>query len=88
VVHARRTDAATRRASVRSGLDVRVRDEAWRVLVFVWTIIRSSIIPIDLCQVPAALDLFLDHLSRSNKHTRSRQIPRFLLQLETVAAPG
>jgi len=70
------------------GRNVRVRDEAWRVLVFVWTIVRSSIIPIDIRQVPAALERFLEHLSRSNKHTRSRQIPQFLFQLESAIASG
>lgn len=58
------------------------------MLVFVWSIVRSAIIPIELPHVPAALHLFLEHLSRSNKHTRSRQIPRFLFQLDAFAETG
>jgi hypothetical protein len=65
-----------------------VRDEAWRVLVFVWMAVRSALIPFDLRDMPAALERYLEHLARSNKHTRHRQIPHFLFQLETADAFG
>jgi len=50
-------------------------------MVLVWQAVCAALIPIRLHQIPNALDGYLDHLERSNKHTRKRQIPAFVQQL-------
>jgi len=81
--------SATSRKQYRlNRLDKKVRNEAWRVMVFVWQAVCASLIPVRLNQIPQALDRYLEHLSRSNKQSRKRQIPYFFEQLGGARAFG
>ena len=75
------TLATSRKHNNPKDRDKKVRDEAWRVMVLVWQAVCAALIPIKLRQIPEALDLYLEHLGRSNKHSRGRQIPIFVEQL-------
>jgi len=68
--------------------DDKVRDEAWRVMVLVWQAVCAALIPIRLHQIPDALEGYLEHLNRSNKHSREKQIPVFVVQLAGSCAFG
>jgi hypothetical protein len=57
-------------------------------MVLVWQAVCAALIPIRLHQIPDALDGYLEHLERSNKHSRERQIPAFVKQLEGAYAFG
>ena len=81
-------DADAPSAAVIADLDRRVRDEAWRVMVFVWLAVRAALIPLDLERIPKMLGPYLEHLSRSKNASRSRQIPRFVSRMERADAFG
>jgi len=83
-----RFDADSPPTGVADDLDRRVRDETWRVMVFVWLALCAAIIPLELERVPEMLGPFLEHLSRSKNASRTRQIPRFLNQLQQAGRFG
>jgi hypothetical protein len=57
-------------------------------MVLVWQAVCAALIPIRLHQIPDALDGYLEHLERSNKHSRERQISAFVEQLGVSGAFG
>jgi hypothetical protein len=57
-------------------------------MVLVWQAVCASLIPIRLHQIPNALDGYLEHLERSNKHSRKKQIPAFVERLIDTHAFG
>ena len=69
-------------------MDEKIRNEAWRVMVFVWQAVCAALLPIRLSHIPTAIDGYLEHLARSNKHTRRRQIPTFVDQLDAIDVFG
>ena len=82
------SSSTSRKQNGLEDLDEKVRNEAWRVMVFVWQAVCASLIPVKLNQIPNVLDRYLDHLERSNKHSRKRQIPNFIEQFGVANAFG
>jgi len=51
-------------------------------MTMVWSSLCAALLPIALRNVPAALDRFLEHLSRSNDKCRERRAAVFLRNLQ------